>query len=115
MISHTTTRFRSAFRDLEPDIKRQARRAYRLFKKNAHHPALRFKKVHPTEPIWSVRIAGGYRAVGVRAEDEIVWYWIGGTPTTTGSFRSGGVDPNPRVEPPGLSLRASGSAATSVW
>jgi hypothetical protein len=58
-------------------VKRHARRAYRLFKQNPHHPTLHFKQVHPTEPIWSVRIAGGYRAVGVRAEDEIVWYWIG--------------------------------------
>jgi hypothetical protein len=77
VISQTTTRFRSAFRDLEPDVKRQARRAYRLFKRNAHHPTLHFKKVHPTEPIWPVRIAGGYRAVGVRDGDEIVWCWIG--------------------------------------
>ena len=58
-------------------IKRQVRRAYRLFKQNPHHPTLHFKKVHPSERIWSVRIAGGYRAVGVRADDEIVWYWIG--------------------------------------
>ena len=77
MISRTTARLRSTFADLEPDIKRQARRACRLFKQNPHDPTLHFKKVHPSEPIWSARIAGGYRAVGVRAEDEIVWYWIG--------------------------------------
>jgi hypothetical protein len=77
VISRTTARFRSAFGNLEPEIKREARRAYRLFKRNPHHPTLRFKKVHPSQPIWSVRIVGGYRAVGVRAEDEIVWYWIG--------------------------------------
>ena len=77
MISHTTARFRRAFADLEPDIRHQARRAYRLFKQNPHHPTLHFKKVHPSEPIWSVRVVGGYRAVGVRAADEIVWYWIG--------------------------------------
>ena len=77
MISRTTARFRSAFGNLEPEIKREARRAYRLFKQNPHHPTLRFKKVHPSQPIWSVRIVAGYRAVGIRAEDEIVWYWIG--------------------------------------
>lgn len=77
MISRTTARFRTAFGDLEPDVKRHTRHAYRLFKQNPHHPALHFKQVHPSEPIWSVRIAGGYRAVGVRAKDKIVWYWIG--------------------------------------
>lgn len=77
MISRTTARFRSAFAELESRTKRQARRAYRLFKQNPHHPTLLFKKVHSSEPIWSVRIVGGYRAVGVRAEDEIVWFWIG--------------------------------------
>lgn len=77
MISHTTAKFRSAFGDLEPDIKRHARRAYRLFKRHPHDRTLHFKQVHPSEPIWSVRIAGGYSAVGVRDQDEIVWYWIG--------------------------------------
>lgn len=43
MISRTTARFRSAFGDLESDIKRQARRAYRLSKQNPHHPTLHFK------------------------------------------------------------------------
>jgi hypothetical protein len=29
-------------------------------------------------PIYSIRISGGVRAVGVRTADEtIVWYWIG--------------------------------------
>ena len=31
----------------------------------------------PPNRIFSVRITGGYRAVGVRAGEEMVWFWIG--------------------------------------
>ena len=58
-------------------MRRQAREAYHTFLRDPHHPSLRFKPVHPTEPIWSVRIGRRYRAIGVRDGDIIVWYWIG--------------------------------------
>jgi hypothetical protein len=51
--------------------------AYRRFQANPSHPSLRFRQVHPTEPIYSARISADYRAVGVRQADDIVWYWIG--------------------------------------
>jgi hypothetical protein len=38
---------------------------------------LRFKKVHFSLPIYSVRIDLDWRAVGVLAGDEVVWFWIG--------------------------------------
>jgi hypothetical protein len=42
------------------------------------HPGLQFKQVHPTLPVWSVRITASYRAVGIRtASDKIVWFFIG--------------------------------------
>jgi hypothetical protein len=37
----------------------------------------RFKQVHSSEPIYSVRISLNYRAVGVIEGDVIIWYWIG--------------------------------------
>lgn len=77
MISHTTERFRLAFADLPSRIKRQARAAYGLFRQNPYHPSLRFKQIHPTKPIYSVRIGMEYRAVGVRDGEEIIWFWIG--------------------------------------
>ena len=40
-------------------------------------PGLRFKPVHPRDPIYSVRVGLHYRAVGVKDGDEIVWFWIG--------------------------------------
>ena len=77
MNSHITARFREAFTELPADVRKQARQAYRLFIENPHHPSLRFKTIHPTRPIYSVRIGLDYRAVGIRDEDDIIWYWIG--------------------------------------
>ena len=77
MTSHTTKRFREAFRLLPQTVKRQAREAYRLFRQNPHHPGLYFKQVHPSKPIYSVRISRDYRAVGIRDGDEMIWFWIG--------------------------------------
>lgn len=77
MKSYTTERFWKAFERLPEEIRRQARETYRLFTQNPHHPSLRFKQVHPTKFIYSVRISASYRAIGVRDADEIVWFWIG--------------------------------------
>ncbi len=30
-----------------------------------------------TEPIYSVRISRGYRALGLRDGDLVTWFWIG--------------------------------------
>ena len=77
MISHTTAQFRKMFSELPAEVQRQARRAYRAFQQNPHHPSLRFKSVHPMRPVYSARISSDYRAVGVLDGDEIIWYWIG--------------------------------------
>jgi hypothetical protein len=77
MNSHTTDKFRKAFAELPADVQKQARQAYHLFIENPHHPSLRFKSIHPTRPIYSVHIGLNYRAVGIRDEDDMIWYWIG--------------------------------------
>lgn len=61
MKSHTSERFREAYARLPAAVQRRAREAYNLFKQNPYHPSLRFKQVHPTRPIYSVRISGDYR------------------------------------------------------
>jgi mRNA-degrading endonuclease RelE of RelBE toxin-antitoxin system len=75
--SRTTERFRKALAALPREIQEQARAAYRQFLRDPHHPGLRFKPVHPSQPIYSARIGRGYRAVGVLDGDTVVWYWIG--------------------------------------
>ena len=77
MKSSATPRFWAAYRKLPTDIQGLARKAYRLFASNPRHQSLRFKKVHGHEPIYSVRVALGYRAVGLLEGDDITWFWIG--------------------------------------
>ena len=77
MNSRTSERFRLAFGRLPARVQTRARGAYRLFRLDPSHPSLRFKQVHPSRPIYSVRIGLAYRALGVRDGDEIIWFWIG--------------------------------------
>jgi hypothetical protein len=75
--SRATPRFWAAYRELPPDIRDFARKAYRLFRDNPQHPSLNFKKVHDRDPIYSVRVTLGYRALGLLEGDGITWFWIG--------------------------------------
>jgi len=75
--SHRTERFRAALQELPERVQRSARRAYRTFQKSPDHPSLQFKQVHPTRPIFSARVALGYRALCVREGDDVIWFWIG--------------------------------------
>lgn len=77
MTSRANARFWKAFSELSPELQRQAREAYRLFRDNPKHPSLRFKKVHPERPIYAARVSRNYRALGVLAGDEIIWFWVG--------------------------------------
>jgi len=70
-------RFREAFSALPPQVQAQARLAYDLFRRDPSHPSLRFKQVHPTRPIFSARVGLAYRALAVKAGDEVIWFWIG--------------------------------------
>ena len=78
MKSHVTSAFRKALASLPGDVRRQARSAYRQFVENPRHPSLRFRQIHGSDRLVSVRISREYRAVGVRiSPDEIVWFWLG--------------------------------------
>ena len=59
------------------EIRSVAWKAYQLFRENPGHPSLLFKKVHDREPIDSVRVTLGYRALGLLEGDEVTWFWIG--------------------------------------
>ena len=75
--SRTTREFREFYSRLPEEVREHARRAYRLFRNDLHHPSLRFKKVDEEGNIYSVRIGLGYRALGVMEGSAIVWFWIG--------------------------------------
>lgn len=77
MISHTTKGFWKLHEPLSEQVQRQAKTAFRRFEEDPFHPSLQFKQVHDSKPIYSARISRDYRAIGVKSEDEIVWFWIG--------------------------------------
>lgn len=78
MISRTSKAFRQRFRQLPKDVQRRARSAYQVWTHDPNHPSLRFRQVHPSQPIYSVRVGRGWRALGIRrSDDRILWFWIG--------------------------------------
>ena len=77
MNSHANEKFWKAFENLPAQIQRKAREAYRLWQENPYHRSLQFKQIHPRKPIYSVRIGIGWRTVGVKENDTMVWFWLG--------------------------------------
>ncbi|WP_084031799.1 ParE family toxin-like protein [Desulfonatronum lacustre] len=74
MNSSTTPDFWSAYRELPSDVRRRAKKAYRLWLKNPRHPSLRFKKAGQ---LWSIRIGSEYRALALHQNAVYYWFWIG--------------------------------------
>lgn len=77
MKSFTSRRFRDLYAALPDQIRSRARKAYALFRQDPSHLGLNFKQIEPGEGIYSVRVGLGYRALGRRQGDEIVWFCIG--------------------------------------
>ena len=74
MKSSATPRFWKAYAELPPEIREQARKAWRLWQENPRHSSLRFEK---KGLYWSVRISRGWRALGGFHEGTLYWFWIG--------------------------------------
>ncbi|MCX5976730.1 MAG: hypothetical protein NTV33_07885 [Coprothermobacterota bacterium] len=77
MKSHTDWRFWGFYDSLSAEVQQRADRAYLLWESNPHHPSLQFKRVDPQDPIYSVRVGKGHRALGWLEDDTITWFWIG--------------------------------------
>ena len=77
MKSSVTKEFRELLEQLPVEIQRQAERNYALWRINPHHNSLQFKRVSQRQPIYSVRVGMGYRALGLREDNQIYWFWIG--------------------------------------
>jgi hypothetical protein len=77
MTSRTTDRFWKCYKELTEQTRREARKAYKSFKKNPYHPSLHFKRIHSTRPVFSIRITKDYRAMGIVQDKQIIWFWIG--------------------------------------
>lgn len=74
MKHQASPRFWQAYAKLPTDIQRLADKNYELWLQNPSHPSLHFKKVGR---FWSARVGLHYRALGVEADDTLVWFWIG--------------------------------------
>ncbi len=77
MKSVTTEKFRKALSKLPEGVQENARSAYQKWKHNPNNPSLRFKQVHLQKPIYSVRVGLSYRALGIKEENTMIWFWIG--------------------------------------
>jgi len=74
MISYLTEDFIIAFRELPDSVKKQARKAYRLWKANPSHPSLQFKPISRSGKTYSVRISAHWRVLGLRKDSSMYWF-----------------------------------------
>ena len=77
MNSQTTEKFWKAFNNLPPSVQEDAKKAYQIWEVDPYNISLKFKQIHPVKPIYSVRIGLGWRAVGVKNNNTMIWFWIG--------------------------------------
>jgi len=75
--SVTTARFRKSFDRLPAKIKDKAKKVYRIWSTDPHHPAMNFKLIDNEKSIFSIRIGLAYRALGIKEGDTMIWFWIG--------------------------------------
>ena len=66
--------FWECYRELPASIRELADRNFELLKSNPWHPSLYLKKVGR---YWSVRVGRKYRALAVKTEEGLIWFWIG--------------------------------------
>lgn len=67
--------FWACYYKLPEDVRRLARKTYRLWDAERFHPSLHFKKVRGEN--WSVRVGIHYRAMGKFVDGSFLWEWIG--------------------------------------
>jgi len=69
--------FIKCFKKLPERIQNRARQVYQQWKENPFDPRLQFKQVHASKPIYSVRVHIGWRALGLRKNNAVLWFWVG--------------------------------------
>lgn len=74
MKSSTTPGFRKRLRDLPPEVRRLARKNFKLWLRDPRHPSLHFKRIRN---VWSARVGDDFRALAVVKGEATEWFWIG--------------------------------------
>src|SRR5437763_1201427 len=59
------------------DIQKLAVKSYHLWRRNPHHPSLRFRRLHGSSDRFTVPVGDHYRTIGIMNGDKITWVWIG--------------------------------------
>lgn len=77
MNSEATAAFWPLYRRLPEAVRAQARKQYRLWRRNPRHPSLRLKRVSTRNRVISVRINDNHRALALEEDNTVVWFWIG--------------------------------------
>ena len=74
MKHYATPRFWRCCRKLPLEVRQLADRCFALLKNDSSHRSLQFKRIGE---LWSARVGLHYRSLGVQAERDVVWFWIG--------------------------------------
>jgi hypothetical protein len=75
--SQITRSFRKHYDALPDEVRKQARVTYLLWKESPYHASLQFKRASQRQPIYSVRVGTGWRALGLLEGATVYWFWIG--------------------------------------
>jgi hypothetical protein len=75
--SLATRRFWDLYHGLPEDIQKLAVKNYHLWRRDPHHPSLRFRRLKGKQNRFSVRVGDHYRALGRLSADTMTWVWIG--------------------------------------
>ena len=74
MKHYASRKFWACYEKLPATVRHQADDSFELLKQNPNHPALRLKKVNR---YYSARIGLRHRALGVKVDDGLLWFWLG--------------------------------------
>lgn len=75
MTGKTHRRFWKCFDALPAAAQKLAREKYALWKSDPRHPSLKFEERR--NGVCVVRVGDHLRAIGLRAGEMVVWFWIG--------------------------------------
>lgn len=73
-VHKTLPSFWECYRGLPEDVRRRADKQYELLATNPAHRSVQLK---PVGGFWSARVTDAYRALSLREENTLTWFWIG--------------------------------------
>jgi hypothetical protein len=71
---YAASTFWDAYANLPRQVQKLADSNFELLKSDPKHPSLHFKRVGR---FWSARVGKSWRALAVRHDDDVIWFWIG--------------------------------------